>query len=182
MYQAGKLHTGTVDNVYYVNGVKFTGTTKDGVLYENGKIYNNGVLLTGKHSDGKFYQNGVVLTGYNGNTYYVKGTAANGYMADNTKTKYSFKNGVKQAKLVVKRLMALTTSSISTRSKWLSTTMSKLKTVTGTCLVKTVRLCLTFTNGLVRITTLTTTHTQSTRTHMTDHIGVTGTCLMDQVV
>lgn len=98
MYKNGVLFNGTLDGLLYVDGVKFSGT-KNGVLYENGAKYNgtkNGVLLTGKHSDGKFYQNGVVLTGYNGNTYYVNGVAANGYMADNTKTKYLFKNGVKQ--------------------------------------------------------------------------------------
>ena len=105
LYENGAKYNGTKNGVLYVNGVKFSGT-KDGVLYvngakfngtKNGKVYKNGVLLTGKHSDGKFYQNGVVLTGYNGNTYYVNGVAANGYMADNTKTKYLFKDGVKQA-------------------------------------------------------------------------------------
>lgn len=72
-YVKGALYTGkTSKNVYYVKGVKFTGVTKYGYTYKdgkrvegeyNGKVYTNGKLVTGVYKD-KLYKAGVLVKGF----------------------------------------------------------------------------------------------------------------------
>lgn len=72
-YVKGALYTGkTSKNVYYVKGVKFTGVTKYGYTYKDGKrvegeyqgkVYTNGKLVTGVYKD-KLYKAGVLVKGF----------------------------------------------------------------------------------------------------------------------